>query len=83
MSNPLLENHRLPPFSAIKAEHVEPAIDHVLSTARNKIDTILSTLSDPSWETLVQPMEAMDALIDNVWSPVSHMNSVVISEDLR
>ena len=83
MSNPLLENHRLPPFSAIKAEHVEPAIDHALSTARNKIDTILSTLSEPTWDTLVQPMEDMDALIDSVWSPVSHMNSVVNSEELR
>ncbi|ODN66695.1 Oligopeptidase A [Methylophaga muralis] len=83
MSNPLLENHRLPPFSAIKAEHVEPAIDHALSTARNKIDTILSTLSEPTWETLVHPMEEMDALIDSVWSPVSHMNSVVNSEELR
>ncbi|AFI83638.2 oligopeptidase A [Methylophaga nitratireducenticrescens] len=83
MSNPLLENHRLPPFSAIKAKHVEPAIDHALSTARNKIDTILSTLSEPTWDTLVQPMEDMDALIDSVWSPVSHMNSVVNSEELR
>ena len=83
MSNPLLENHRLPPFSAIKAEHVVPAIDHALSTARNKIDTILSTLTEPTWETLVQPMEDMDALIDTVWSPVSHMNSVVNSEELR
>jgi oligopeptidase A len=25
----------------------------------------------------------MDALIDSVWSPVSHMNSVVNSEELR
>jgi oligopeptidase A len=83
MSNPLLENHRLPPFSAIKAEHVVPAIDHALSTARNKIDTILSTLTEPTWETLVKPMEDMDALIDSVWSPVSHMNSVVNSEELR
>lgn len=83
MSNPLLENHHLPPFSAIKAEHVEPAIDQVLEIARNKIDTILGTLSAPSWETLVQPMEDMDALIDSVWSPVSHMNSVVNSEALR
>ncbi|MBN46759.1 MULTISPECIES: oligopeptidase A [unclassified Methylophaga] len=83
MTNPLLENHHLPLFSAIKAEHVEPAIDHALSTARNKIDTILSTLTEPTWETLVQPMEDMDALIDSVWSPVSHMNSVVNSEELR
>ncbi len=28
-------------------------------------------------------MEDMDALIDSVWSPVSHMNSVVNSEELR
>lgn len=83
MNNPLLEPYVLPPFSEIRPEHVEPAIDKVLADARSQIDTLLQGLTEPSWETLVVPMEALDVTIDRVWSPVSHMNSVVNSEDLR
>ena len=32
MNNPLLETHELPPFSCIKPEHVEPAIDEIRAT---------------------------------------------------
>ncbi len=31
MSNPLLQDHLLPPFSEIKPEQVEPAIDQLLA----------------------------------------------------
>ena len=31
MSNPLLEMNGLPPFSQIKPEHVEPAVDQLLA----------------------------------------------------
>ena len=83
MNNPLLEPYVLPPFSEIRPEHVEPAIDKVIADARSKIDALLQSLTEPTWETLVVPMEELDVTIDRVWSPVSHMNSVVNSEDLR
>ena len=37
MSNPLLNMQGLPPFSKIKAEHVEPAINELLDQNRNQI----------------------------------------------
>lgn len=83
MSNPLLENYVLPPFSEIKPEHVEPAVTQAISQARQAVDKLLTQVSHPTWETLVEPMEDIDVSIDRVWSPVSHMNSVVNSDELR
>ncbi len=83
MTNPLLEYDTLPPFSKIRPEHVEPALEQVLEQARKTVKQIEENTQQPSWETLEQPMEAMNAAIDKVWSPVSHLNAVMNSDALR
>jgi len=83
MTNPLLENNTLPAFSDIKAEHVESALNQVLEQAKQTVDDVLNNNQTPTWESLVLPMEALDASIDKVWSPVSHLNSVMNSDELR
>lgn len=83
MSNPLLEMDGLPPFSQIKPEHVEPAIDALLAENRKIIEDLLAATSNYTWDNLVQPLEEMDERLGRVWSPVGHMNSVVNSDELR
>ena len=86
MSNPLLSFKGLPPFSQIKPEHVEPAIDELLSNNRKLIQNLLESMSEPdqiTWDNFVQPIEEADDRLNRVWSPVSHMNSVVNSDALR
>ncbi|MGD2055892.1 MAG: oligopeptidase A [Gammaproteobacteria bacterium] len=83
MSNPLLELGSLPPFSQIKPQHVEPAIDHLLAQSRQQVTALLAANSIYTWDNLVEPLEAMDDRLNRAWSPVSHMNSVVNSEALR
>lgn len=83
MSNPLLENHLLPPFSQISPEQVEPAIDQILADNRKQIESLLSSDGPFNWETLAAPLEALDDRLSRAWSPVSHMNSVVSSDELR
>ena len=83
MTNPLLELKGLPPFSRIMPEHIEPAIDQLLTDARKQVETLLAANADYSWENLVAPMEEMNDRISRAWSPVSHMNSVVNSDALR
>lgn len=83
MDNPLLSMRGLPPFSQIKPEHVEPAIDHVLAQCRAELDRLLDANQLYSWENLLQPLEEMEDWLNRVWSPVSHMNSVVNSESWR
>lgn len=83
MNNPLLADSALPPFSAILPEHVEPAVDTVLQQAKQTVADLVEQLDEPTWQTLVIPMEEINDRIHRVWSPVSHMNSVMNSEPLR
>ena len=83
MSNPLLELHGLPPFSAIRPEHVIPAIERLLDDNRRLVTELLERNTEYTWDNLVEPLEAADDRLSRAWSPVSHMNSVVNSEALR
>lgn len=83
MSNPLLSFTDLPPFSEIKPEHVKPAVEQVIAECRAKIDQVLEGNTEPTWENVVAPIEQVDDRLSRIWSPVSHMNSVVNSDELR
>ena len=81
--NPLLTMTGLPPFQQIKAEHVEPAVQALIESNRKQIQTLLKENENYSWENFIQPLEDMDDRLGRMWSPVSHMNSVVNSDELR
>lgn len=82
MNNPLLTNDLLPKFDHVRTEHMETAIDQILSENRVKIAT-LAHQDDPTWETLAQPMQAMEDHLSNAWSVISHLNGVMNNDDLR
>ncbi|ANS83920.1 Oligopeptidase A [Vibrio scophthalmi] len=83
MSNPLLTFTDLPPFSQIKPEHIKPAVEQAISDCRDKIEQVLAGNTEPTWDNLVAPIEEVDDRLSRIWSPVSHMNSVMNSEALR
>ncbi|MBD3609907.1 MAG: oligopeptidase A [Gammaproteobacteria bacterium] len=83
MSNPLLSLTGLPPFSQIKPEHVVPAVEYFIQQNSKQIEELLDSHSQYTWENLVQPLEELDDRMNQMWSPVSHMNSVVNSDELR
>lgn len=87
MTNPLLEEHLLPPFSSIKTEQVVPAIEQRLDANRERINTLLGDLKNsgkaPTWNTLVAPIEQWDDELSKAWSPVGHLNGVLNSDELR
>jgi oligopeptidase A len=82
MQNPLLAETALPAFNSIRPEHVEPAIRELLAVNRARIEK-LAALPDPSFATLVEPLEELQHRLARTWSPVSHLNAVVNSEPLR
>ena len=82
MTNPLLEIHELPPFSAIRPDHIEPAIRQVLDENRARLAQLLAANAN-TWDTLVVPLEEMQHRLSRTWSPVGHMNGVVNSDELR
>lgn len=83
MSNPLVTFSDLPPFASIKPEHVKPAIEQAIAECRKVIEQVLEGNTEPTWANLVAPIEEVDDRLSRIWSPVSHMNSVVNSEELR
>ena len=83
MTNPLLTDAVLPLFSQIAPEHIEPAITQLLEAARVVVDRHLQATSQYSWENLVEPLENAEDRLNKAWSPVSHLNSVVNSDELR
>ncbi|MCY0964928.1 oligopeptidase A [Parathalassolituus penaei] len=86
MTNPLLEDHLLPPFSAISADQVKPAIEEILNRNRARIEGLLESFrtgTEPTFATLVAPLEQWDDELSKAWSPVGHLNGVKNSDELR
>ncbi|HXY76857.1 MAG TPA: M3 family metallopeptidase [Steroidobacteraceae bacterium] len=82
MRNPLLNHEPLPPFMHIRPEHVEPAVRELLSTNRARLEE-LALLAQPTFATVVEPLEELHHRTSRTWSPVSHLNAVLNSEALR
>jgi oligopeptidase A len=87
MTNPLLpqavKNMDLPAFSKIKPEHIKPAVEQAIADCKEVISYVLANNTSFTWESLIEPIEAVDDVLSKLWSPVSHMNSVVSSDELR
>lgn len=81
--NPLLAMTGLPPFQHIKAEDIEPAFESLIKSNREQVENLLKNNTDYTWANLIEPLEDMDDRLGRMWSPVSHMNSVVNSDALR
>ncbi|OXY81574.1 oligopeptidase A [Oceanimonas doudoroffii] len=83
MTNPLLIMDGLPPFSQIKPEHVRPAVEHAIADCKKRVETVLARHEQFTWDNLVAPLEEVNDHLSRIWSPVSHLNSVLNSEELR
>jgi len=83
MSNPLLEQHELPPFEQFKPEHVVPAVEQIIDRNKQHIDELVAKTSDPSWDSFVEPIDRWNEDLDHAWSVFSHLSGVKDSKDLR
>jgi len=83
MTNPLIQEQLLPPFSQIKPDHIVPAISQLLATGRNTTEKLLVSTSCYGWKNLINPLEDLQDQLSKTWSPISHMNSVVSTDALR
>ncbi|HHH13164.1 MAG TPA: oligopeptidase A, partial [Thiolapillus brandeum] len=83
MDNPLLQQEGLPPFSRIRPEHVEPAIDLLLAENRAGVKRLLAEVERPGWHDFIEPLEEMEERLSRAWSPISHLHAVMDSEALR
>ena len=60
MTNPLLSSADLPRYAAIRPEHIEPAIDHLLADNRVVLERLLAARNTYTWDNLIQPLEELE-----------------------
>jgi len=77
MSNPLLDTTALPRFDDIRPEHAEPALRELIAAHRGKLAKILDDPAPRNFLSFVTPLEEMSHELNRVWSPVSHLQSVL------
>ncbi|KST69275.1 M3 family metallopeptidase [Mastigocoleus testarum] len=86
-NNPLLKGSGLPPFTEIKPEQVEPALEILLKDLDTQLTTletnILETNIEPNWQALVEPLEEITEGLTWSWGVVSHLMGVQNSPELR
>ncbi len=82
MDNPLLDRGPPPAFADIRPEHIEPALRAVLDQNRARIAE-LAALPDPTFASVVEPLEEMQHRLTRVWSPAGHLNAVMNTPSLR
>jgi len=84
-TNPLFATGRLPEFSAIKPEHVEPALTNTLKANRKRLEELLAVAEDQAadFATAILPLEELGDRLSRVWGPVVHLHGVQNSPELR
>ena len=80
--NPLLQSHTLPPFSAIRPEHIEPAIKTLIDQVKVVVNQVVER-GENQWDSLVAPIEQAQERLSEAFSPVSHMKGVCDTPALR
>lgn len=83
MKQALLDITDLPKFSQIEVADIEPAIDQLINENKHKLQQLLKDRETISWQALSEQLQQLDNTLSRVWSPISHMNSVVNSDELR
>ncbi len=83
MTQPAIEQvDGLPVFSQISPEQIKPAIEQAIAHCKKTIEEVVAS-ADDSYTNVVLRVEEADDRLSKMWSPVSHMNSVVSSDALR
>jgi len=68
-TNPLLQPWTLPPWPAIRAEHLVPAVNRIITDNRRIIAQVIISQTDlPGWDDLVLSIDEADARLSEVRS---------------
>lgn len=72
----------LPEFSKINPDDIVTTITQAIEACKQNVnDTVAEQAA--SYDALVMRLDEVDTELSNIWSPISHMNSVVSSDALR
>ncbi|AOB31006.1 oligopeptidase A [Bordetella sp. H567] len=83
-ANPLLAPvEDLVDYAAIKPEHIVPAMDSLLDTARQAVDRAADPALPATWEAVIEPLDSTSERLWRAWSVAGHLNAVVNTPELR
>ena len=82
MTNPLLTSTILPAFSKIEPQYIESAIKQLIQENRETVERVVNQ-PHFTWENFILPLTEAGDRLSKVWSPISHLNSVKNSPELR
>lgn len=83
MSNPLLVPiNQLIDYAQIKAEHIVPAIEHLLAQAKEAVNQV-NDQPVATWDNTVTALNNATERLWRAWTVVGHINSVINSPALR
>lgn len=80
--NPLFNQAELPDFSAIKPEHVVPAVREAIRLGEMALAN-LEKIDAVTWESFVLPLREISRRLDRIWGAVNHLMGVKNSDTLR
>jgi len=80
--NPLLTIEGLPKFDQIRPCHVKPAVAFLLEASENALHELEQNVQ-PTWEGCFRKLEQLDRPFEYCWGPVSHLQAVKNSDELR
>ena len=83
MNNALTNIEKLPEFTEIEIEDIESTIYRIIEENKQSLVDILKSEESNVWVKLNSELEFLDNRLSRVWSPVSHLNSVMNTEELR
>jgi len=82
MSDVQISGTVLPAFDRIRPGEVEPAIRELLRRNRDEVAS-LEAQPHPTFKNTVLPLEQLSHRLARTWSPISHLNGVLNSDELR
>ena len=81
--NTLLQHSDLPLFDQIKPEHVNEAVDALLTEAAKALDTVTDSAFPSEWQAIAKVLDVNTERLSRAWGAVSHLNSVADTPELR
>jgi oligopeptidase A len=82
VNNPLLNLDSLPAFDLIRPSHARPALEQLLAENRARLAELIAQ-PNPTFASLVVPVEELSYRLSRVWSPIGHLNAVANSAEMR
>jgi len=74
--NPLLDFSGLPLYNSVRAEHVAPAVDQLLTESRTLIARLTAEGAAVSWNEFAEPLENANERLWRAWGAVAHLHAV-------